>query len=90
MEQALPGLGGGATECCKLLTQWGQARTQPRVKSWEVGIRGSSSDLRAHHKLRAKTKKERREGSGRGLGEPLPQNFWNFELPIAQSGVFET
>ena len=41
---------------------------------------------RAKPESRAKPEKERRRGLGRGLGEP-PENFWNFELQIVQSGI---
>ena len=58
----------------------GMVMGQPRVKS-----RGSeSSEARIDSKIRERAGK----GSVEGPGEPLPSDFWNFELQFNHSGVY--
>ena len=65
---------------------------QPRFKSWGVQFRRrlnqgrEAPEIRERSpKSRAKPEKKRVRGQGRGLSEPLPRNFWNFELQIFKS-----
>ena len=51
------------------------------------GFQKLGAPNRAEPESRTKPKKERRRSLGRGLSVPSPENVWNFELQIVQSGV---
>ena len=57
-------------------------------ESGEARIEGAKRPIfDGEARIERKARERAGEGFGRGLGEPLPENFWNFELQIVQSGV---
>ena len=67
---------------------WGNDQT---YWEWIEGEAQTEGTKRPRFEVEARIESEARnwmeEGSGRGLGEPLPRKFWKFILETVQSGV---
>ena len=77
------GLQGGIPQIARQGQNLGRSklRAKPESRAW------SARELRAKLEPRAQPETDWGRGLGRGLGEPLPRNFWKFELETVQSGV---